>query len=251
TGTGSTASHTYAADGTYTITLTVTDNAGAKASTSRTVTIGSPSAALASDGFGRTLVSGLGSADIGGPWTTNGSGFSVDGSQGVVTVSTAGQGPWAQLGGVSATSVDLVAGLRLDKRVDAGAAYGGTIGRRVGTSDYRLKLRIDAAGAVTAYAIRSAGGETTLSSLVVPGLTYAPGALLRTRLQVTGTAPTTIRARVWLSTSTEPTSWQLSATDSTAALQSAGSVGLFTYISGTSTNSPWSFRFDDFVARPA
>ncbi|MEZ4700752.1 MAG: FG-GAP-like repeat-containing protein [Rhodothermales bacterium] len=39
TGTGVTASHTYAAYGTYTITLTVTDNEGATGSTTRTVTL--------------------------------------------------------------------------------------------------------------------------------------------------------------------------------------------------------------------
>ena len=250
TGTGSTASHTYAADGTYTITLTVTDNGGATGSTSRTVTIGNPPAVAASDSFGRTVASGLGSADIGGAWSTNGSSFAVNGSQGVVTVSTPGQGPWAQLGGVSSTAVDLVAGIRLDKRVNTGAAFVGTIGRRVGSSDYRLKVRIDPAGAVMVYAIRLSGGETTLTSVVVPGLTYPAGGLLNTRLQVTGTAPTTIRARVWLSTTAEPSTWQVSATDSTAALQAAGSVGLFTYISGASTNTPWVFRFDDFVATP-
>ncbi|HSK32931.1 MAG TPA: PKD domain-containing protein, partial [Propionicimonas sp.] len=251
TGTGSTASHDYAADGSYTITLTVTDNAGSTGSTSRTVTIGSPPAVIASDAFGRTLASGFGSADIGGPWSTNGSSYAVNGSQGLVTVSTAGQGPWARLGGVSSTSVDLVAGIRMDKRVNTGATFVGTIGRRVGSSDYRLKVRVDPAGAVIVYAIRFSGGETTLSSVAVPGLTYTAGALLNTRLQVTGTNPTTIRARVWLSTAAEPSNWQVSATDSTAALQAAGAVGLFTYISAGSTNAPWVFRFDDFVATPA
>ncbi|MGV8909667.1 MAG: PKD domain-containing protein [Propionicimonas sp.] len=249
--TGSKASHTYAADGTYTITLTVTDNGGAQGTTSKTVTIGTAPPVLASDGFGRTVTSGFGTSDVGGAWSTNGSSFAVNGSQAVVTVSTAGQGPWAQLGGVSSTAVDLAAGIRLDKRVNTGAAFMGTIGRRVGSSDYRLKVRVDPAGAVMVYAIRLAGGETTLTSVVVPGLTYQAGALLNTRLQVTGTAPTTIRARVWLSTAVEPTTWQVTATDSTAALQTAGAVGLFTYISGASTNTPWVFRFDDFVARPS
>jgi len=251
TGTGVTASHTYAGAGTYTVTLTVTDNAGGQGATSRTVTIGNPPVVLASDGFGRTVASGLGSADIGGAWSTNGSSFSVTGGQGVVSVAVAGQGPWAQLGGVSSTATDLTAGIVLDKLVNTGAAYVGTIGRRVGTSDYRLKLRVDPAGAVTIYAIRSSGGETTLASLVVPGLTYTAGARLNTRLQVTGTAPTTIRGKVWLSTAAEPGTWQVTGTDTTAALQSAGSVGLFTFVSGTSTNSPWVFRFDDFRADPA
>jgi PKD repeat protein len=41
-GSGRTASHTYASAGTYTVTLTVTDNEGATASTSRNVTVSAP-----------------------------------------------------------------------------------------------------------------------------------------------------------------------------------------------------------------
>jgi PKD repeat protein len=251
TGTGATTTHDYAADGTYTITLTVSDNGGSQSATSRSVTIGNPPPVLASDGFGRTVTSGLGTADVGGAWSTNGSSFAVNNGQGVVTVSTAGQGPWAQLAGVSSTATDLTAGVRMDKLVNTGAAYFGVIGRRIGAADYRLKVKVEANGSVTAYAIRSSGGETTLASLLIPGSTYTAGARLNTRIQVIGTAPTTVRARVWLSTAPEPTTWQVTATDSTAALQSPGSVGLFTYISGASSNTPWVFRFDDFLATPA
>ena len=205
---------------------------------------------LASDSFGRTAPSGLGTADVGGPWTTNGS-FSVNGSQGVVTVGNAGQGPLGVLGRVAANGVDLTARVRMDKHVDAGAAYFGIIGRRVGSADYRLKVKVLPNGGVTVYAVRLSGTETTLASVAVPGFTLPAGAFLNTRLQVIGGAPTTIRAKVWLSTTTEPSTWQVTAADSTAALQSAGSVGLFTYISGASTNPPWVFRFDDFLAVPA
>jgi PKD repeat protein len=249
-GTGPTAVHGYAADGSYTVGLTVTDNGGARHSTTRVVTVGDPPAVLASDAFTRTVGSGLGTADTGGPWTTNGSGFSVNGSQGVVTVAGGGQGPWAQLAGVSSSSVEVTAAVVLDKRPNTAAVYVGTIGRRVGAADYRLKLKIDANGAVTIYGVRLAGGETTLQSQVVPGLMYTAGSRLNTRLQVTGTSPTTLRAKVWLSSTPEPASWQVSATDSTAALQTTGSVGLHTYVSSSATNAPWPIRFDDFVVRP-
>ena len=250
TGTGAAAGHTYAADGSYTVELTVTDDGGARHTTTQTVQISDSATALASDAFGRTVGAGFGSADVGGAWVTNGSGFSVNGSQGLVRIATAGQGPWAQLGGVSSTAVDLTAGIVLDARPNAGAAYVGTIGRRVGSADYRTKIKIDAGGAVTLSAVRVAGSEAALQSLVVPGLTYQNGARLNTRLQVSGTSPTTVRAKVWLSSSAEPSAWQVSATDSTPALQSAGSVGLHTYLSTSAANGPWTFRFDDFVARP-
>ncbi len=51
TGSGVSASHTYATDGTYQVTLTVTDDEGAQSSTSQTVVIGSPPAVLVSDTF--------------------------------------------------------------------------------------------------------------------------------------------------------------------------------------------------------
>ncbi|MGO4122736.1 PKD domain-containing protein, partial [Arthrobacter sp. YAF16] len=84
TGTGVTASHTYAAEGTYTVTLTVTDNGGAKGTVSHSVSVAAPPAGsvLAQDTFTRTVTGGLGTAETGGPWTLSGtaSNFAVNGS---------------------------------------------------------------------------------------------------------------------------------------------------------------------------
>lgn len=249
TGSGATATHTYAAAGTYSVGLTVTDNGSAAGSTTRTVTVGADAGVLASDDFARTVTSGLGSATTGGPWTTNGSGFSVGGGQGQVRLAAGGQGPWAQLAQVASTDVDLTTRITLDARPNLAAVYAGTIGRRVGTADYRMKVKIDANGAVSVSVVRMAGTEATLQSLVLPGPAYVGGTQLSTRLQVTGTSPTTVRAKVWPTAATEPTAWQVTATDSTAALQTAGAVGLHTYVSSSATNAPWTFRFDDVLAR--
>ena len=73
----------------------------------------------------------------------------------------------------------------------------------------------------------SGATTTTLSQVNVPGLTYtaAPQQLLL-RLQVTGTSPTTVRAKVWLAGTAEPAAWLLTSTDSTAGLQAPGGVGV-------------------------
>ena len=42
--------------------------------------------------------------------------------------------------------------------------------------------------------------------------------VLTVRVQAVGTGPTTLHARVWPSAGTEPSTWQVNATDSTAAL---------------------------------
>ena len=82
----------------------------------------------------------------------------------------------------------------------------------------------------------------------MPGLTYAPNDKLHIRLQVTGTSPTTLRARVWKDGTAEPATWQATGTDTASAMQAAGSIGLMSYLSGTSTALPAVTRFDDLSA---
>jgi hypothetical protein len=65
------------------------------------------------------------------------------------------------------------------------------------------------------------------------------------RLQVEGTAPTTLRARAWKAGTTEPTAWHVTRTDSTAGLQSPGGVRLTSYLSSSATNGPFVVRYDD------
>ena len=69
-------------------------------------------------------------------------------------------------------------------------------------------------------------------------MTYAVGDLLNLRVQVLGTSPTTVRAKVWKVGTVEPAAWQRSVTDTTAGLQASGSVGLFVYHSSSATNAP-------------
>jgi hypothetical protein len=94
-------------------------------------------------------------------------------------------------------------------------------------------------------------GGTTLQALNIPGITYATGNQLQVRLQVVGTSPTTIQAKVWPVGTAEPAAWQLSTTDATGGLQAAGGLGLALYVSGTATVVPLTVAFDDLVARPA
>ncbi len=68
-GTGATTSHTYAAGGPYTVTLTVTDNQNATNAISHPITVNSV-VVLAADAFGRNVTNGWGTADVGGAWTT-------------------------------------------------------------------------------------------------------------------------------------------------------------------------------------
>jgi hypothetical protein len=53
-----------------------------------------------------------------------------------------------------------------------------------------------------------------------------------------------VRIKVWKG-ATEPTAWRLTATDSTAAFQVPGSIGLIGYLSARSTVAPVTILVDD------
>ena len=252
-------SHDYAAAGTFTVALTVTDNLGATGTTSVPVTVTAPPppvTVIAADAFGRTLASGWGAADTGGTWSSTGSASNLSVGSGVGRLRTAtGTGQTVALGSVSSSGVDVLATIALDKVPTGSGYYTSVLGRRVSTAgDYRAKLRYVSNGTVALSLQRVAtnGAETAiLPEVTVSGLTLAAGDRATMRVQVFGTSPTTVRARVWKQGTTEPTTWQRSVTDSTAGLQVTGSLGVYGYLSGAATNGPITLSVDDLVVNPA
>lgn len=252
TATGATAEHSYTAGGTYTVTLVVTDNEGATDSVTRQVTVDAPAVTVvAKDSFNRTG-SRWGTADIGGSWTDSGASFfATDGSMGQVSVARAGSGPVATLEGVSTKDVTIVTDFSLAQRAAGGAYMHGVKARINGTSYYMLTARMETNGSVRLYISRVAAGvETQLKSVTVAGLTYSGGDRLRIRFDVHGDSPTQLEGKVWATSGTEPAAANVTATDSTASLQTAGAIGLRFYTSGSTTSLPTQVSVDDFQAQP-
>lgn len=253
TGTGVTTSHVYGAAGTYTVTLTVTDNAGATATATKSVTVTAagpqPNPALATDTFTRTSASGLGSAEVGGSWNVTSGGVAnatVSGNKARLKAIKAASGVSTSLSAVSSLSTNSFATFSLDKVADGGGFFFSLVGRQVSAgTDYRAKVKVASNGVLTLTLGKTvANAETALKTATIPG-TYTAGAEYRVRLEVTGSKPTTIRAKVWLPSQAEPAAWQATVDDSTAALQNAGTIGLVTYLSGSSTNFPIVASVDD------
>ena len=250
-----TATYTYAAGGPETVTLTVTDNQGATGSTSQQFSPVAPGGAIAQDTFTRTVASGWGTADLGGAYAAAAGGgtTSVNGSAGTFYIaSTTGAG-----GGLYLPSV---LALDTDARVDVStslAPVGGTFGqssyitlRHTATNtEYRLRMRFVPGGAIKLAFTKTVGSTTEVqigNEITVAGLPYVAGQAYSLRFDVTGTNPTTLQARVWVAGTTEPSTWNLTATDSEPALQAAGSPGVRVFLGANSTNQP-TWQFDNLA----
>lgn len=67
-------------------------------------------------------------------------------------------------------------------------------------------------------------------------------------MQVSGTNPSTIRLKAWADGQAEPSSWQVSVSNSDPDLQASGEVGMRTIMTSSNTNFPVLFSFDDLRA---
>ena len=210
-----------------------------------------PPTTIATDTFTRTVTNGWGTATTGGPWTTVGTNtaFATDGSGGTIKLPTAGSPRSGLLAGASAQNLDETFTVASYKVVVGSGQYAFAILRhQAGGAEYWGKIHFSASGAIFLNASAYSGtAETVLGPEVASGLTRVQGTAVNVRFQVIGTSPTTIRGRAWAVGSTEPTTWTFTDTDSTAALQHAGTVGLRATTSSTSTNVPITFRFDNLT----
>ncbi|GEK78845.1 PKD domain-containing protein [Agrococcus baldri] len=245
-GTGPTPSHVFDADGTYSVRLTVTDDDGATGTVTRTVTVAGPSPGgevIAADDFERSVTNGWGTAGTGGGWSATGgsTAYSVSGGDGIVAL-RAGDTREARLNGVSTTSAEVSVRISTETAPAGGTTSATVIGRLVGSAAYSARLRLEPSGALRLYLLRD---QTLLDSYQLPGA-YLAGEEILLRLRVHGTAPTTLAARIWRAGTTEPSAWQVQATDGTAALQHAGSLTLHSYISGASTVPVTRVHYDDY-----
>jgi hypothetical protein len=135
------------------------------------------------------------------------------------------------LGSVSARDVDVALDFVLDKAA-SGGAYVSAVARRVGSSEYRFRVRVLPSG-ISRHLMRVVNGvETNLVSQDV-ATTVVPGTPVHVRFRVSGSGSSVLQGRVWFGGEVEPSGWQIQASDSTVGLQQAGGVGVHGYLSSS------------------
>lgn len=206
---------------------------------------------IAADFFTPQAGSGWGDADLGGTWTAVGGSSLADErsiSNGAGTfVARPGRSTQAVLRGASATDVSLRTTFSLPTP-SGGAVYHGLAARvQSDGSEYRVRYVARPDGsAVLSTSKFASGQETYLGDRPVTGLSGQP---VMVTMSVTGGSPTRIVATASAATSATPAA-QSDVSDTTAPITAAGTVGLWTYLSGTA--SPLTVSTTSFVAtRPS
>ncbi len=238
--------HTYAAGGSYNVTLTAINAAGNNPLT-QAVAVATPPWAL--DDFTRTVAAGWGVATFGGTWSMVGAAadFNVNGTQGTINIPTAGASRGAYLG-TSATNIDETFTFSTNTLPVGSHEYLYAIARRQSNLvEYAAKIRLGTNGGVYVAISRfNATENVVVAEHQVAGLTETANQVFNVRFTVTGSTPTSLQVKVWAFGTPEPGAYSLTGLDSDPTVQGAGGVGIRTYIGGLSTDAPVLFSIDNF-----
>jgi hypothetical protein len=196
------------------------------------------------DDFSTAQTDTWGSADIGGTWTNTGGvagNYDVAGGVGTHTLTTTTPSRRSYLTALHA-DFDVYARIAVSAIPTGGSLFGALMGRYIdGDNLYQARLEFTTSSGIT-LSIRKlvAAAETQLGSYNTR-LTLSAGTYYRLRFQAQGT---TLRARMWVAGTTEPSNWQIEVTDS--SLTSAGSIGCRSIADAGNTNVNPIISYDDF-----
>lgn len=205
-------------------------------------------AVIASDNFERTVAAGWGTADAGGAWSGDGAfantaNSSVDERGGVLLLARGGG--IVQLPATSSTDTLTEVTYAITGGPEVGTRYIGLLSRIVGGNDYEVAVRHSLDGGVRLYLWKNRSAVTVVTTPNVYA-SWASGSTYHLKAEVTGTAPTTIRGKVWLDGDTEP-DWQLAHSETpTGTHAGPGAVGIEGYRNSDGTTAPASLRFDNY-----
>ena len=215
------------------------------ASTSRSRSAPAPDPRIGADNFSRTVNSGWGTADVGGPWgvSDTSSGFSVQNGAGTIT--TAHGIARDALLDVGVADATISGTVNFSITPNAGNAFAYIEARRGNTDGYRGQIRVGSNGNVFVQIRKTVNGtESAVAPEAATGLNISTTGTLAYRFTVNGTH---LQLRVWDASASEPSTWQTEADDSD--ISRAGAVGVRGYLGNAVGNGPLTLTFDNFLAQ--
>jgi hypothetical protein len=217
---------------------------GVDAGTPIDVAVRTRTTPLLQDSFTRSVTGGWGNPDIGGTaWlSSNLAATQVDGSQGQIAFTAVDVIRRCRIP-IAHRDVDMTADFSVSAVATGDAATIGHYlrGNPANTEYLWSALDFGLSGTVV---LRLGFTNDGITSVTVPGLTYAAGTRIRLRTLAVGDR---IRIRAWLATGTEPTVWHIdqTITRSTAANTHMGVIG---WLVSTNTNPlPYTMSVDNFT----
>lgn len=195
------------------------------------------------DTFSRSVTGGWSSADTGQSWTVTGgstSDYDVTGGVGRHNNVNEAVNHWATLN-TGANDCDFSISFASNKLAAGNVQVVETLGRLINLDNfYALRVLILTNATMTLELRRRVAAVETAIDSATTTLTHVAGTFYRARLSVQGT---TVRARVWAVTDTEPTTWDLEVTDT--SLTTGTMIGLRTVLASGTSNEPVIFSFDN------
>lgn len=175
--------------------------------------------------------------------------FEVDGEFGTISITQPNSEGSATLGSVSQLGVEVNFDFSLDVLPVGSLLQLSALARYISASNhYRLTLVIGPSGTVMASIEKDAAAAVTvLAQATDAGVLIELGMRYHIRFLATGSSPTVLKGKVWQDGTSEP-DWQVSVSDSTAAMQVAGTVGVRAKGQSGLANLPITFSIDEFAA---
>lgn len=197
------------------------------------------------DTFTRTASSTWGTSTSGHVYTTIGGSaadYSTTGTLGKIAASSTNVSRSATVP-TSSADFDVTASVATDVLAAGGSHFVSLMGRATDPDNtYLARVEFTTAQVVNVtIRKRVAGVETLLGSTVNSGLTHAANTRFAVRFRGSGT---TLQAKVWLASGSEPGSWTDTVTDS--SITTGYRVGVRTILSSANTNAlPVNYTVDD------
>lgn len=207
-----------------------------------------------SDSFADAATGGWGNDDQANAWATTGGvagDYSVAGGI-AIAANMVANGQRAGYVSIGQTDMDVTLKCRFSQVTTSALCQLSLMGRYNGsTTAYRASARIQTSGAVD---LRTetwiTGTLTTIGTDVTNVGTGKNGTeWWHLRLQLQGTSPTAVRAKLWLDGGAEPGSWQIDITDTNATLQTSGGAGIRGFLGAAYSGSTSQLEVDDWLAR--